>query len=118
MCSRYVFAGFLIVVVSITLSGRVAAQGTRAVEKTFHIGGDGGWDYVTLDAKNHRLYVFRSNHTMVIDADTGTTVAGILSLSDLMGKGSISSGEIATALRTICEPVHGITEPTEMVTAA
>lgn len=45
-------------------------------------------------------------------------VAGILSLSDLMGKGSISSGEIATALRTICEPVHGITEPTEMVTAA
>jgi len=45
-------------------------------------------------------------------------VAGILSLSDLVGKGSISSGEIATALRTICAPVHGITEPTEMVTAA
>ena len=45
-------------------------------------------------------------------------VAGILSLSDLVGKGSIGSCEIATALRTINEPVHGITEPTEMVTAA
>jgi CBS domain-containing protein len=45
-------------------------------------------------------------------------VAGILSLSDLVGKGSINSGEIATALRTICEPVRGTTQPTEMVTAA
>lgn len=45
-------------------------------------------------------------------------VVGILSISDLVGKGSISSCEIATALRTICELVPGITEPTEMVTAA
>jgi CBS domain-containing protein len=45
-------------------------------------------------------------------------VAGILSLSDLVGKGNIGSCEIATALRTICEPVHEITEPTEIVTAA
>ena len=45
-------------------------------------------------------------------------VAGILSLSDLVGKGSINSCEIVTALQTIREPVHGITEPTEMVTAA
>jgi CBS domain-containing protein len=45
-------------------------------------------------------------------------VVGILSISDLVGKGSISSCEIATALRTISGPVHGITQPTEMVTAA
>jgi len=45
-------------------------------------------------------------------------VAGILSLSDLVDKGSIRSVEIATALRAIREPVHGMTEPTEMVTAA
>ena len=64
MYSRTVFAGFLIAAVSFTLSGRVAAQGTWTVEKTFRVGGDGGWDYVTLDAKNHRLYVPRSTHTM------------------------------------------------------
>jgi len=45
-------------------------------------------------------------------------VAGILSLGDLIGKGSISSGEIAEALRTICEPVRATTEPMEMITAA
>ena len=45
-------------------------------------------------------------------------VAGILSLSDLVGKGSFNSVEIATALRTICEPVRETTQPTEMLTAA
>ena len=50
--------------------------------------------------------------------DAKHEVAGILSLSDLVGRGSISSSEIATALRTIGEPVHGVPEPTEMVTAA
>ncbi len=65
MYSRNVFAGFLIAVVSFALTSRVAAQGTWAVEKTFHIGGDGGWDYVTMDAKNHRLYVPRSTPSKV-----------------------------------------------------
>ena len=45
-------------------------------------------------------------------------VAGILSLSDLVGKGSFNSVEIATALRIICEPVRETTQPTEMLTAA
>jgi CBS domain-containing protein len=45
-------------------------------------------------------------------------VAGILSLGDLVGKGSINSGEIAEALRTICEPVRETIEPMEMITAA
>ena len=86
--------------VSFTLSARVAAQGTWAVEKTFHIGGDGGWDYVTFDAKNHRLYIPRSTHTMVVDADSGKTVADILgqkhnhgvALVPEAGRGFISDG--------------------------
>src|ERR1700724_1621272 len=72
---RRAFISALLTLVSITFSGRVVAQAGWAVEKTFHIGGDGGWDYVTLDAKNHRLYVPRSTHTMVIDADSGKTLA-------------------------------------------
>ena len=90
----------LISVVSLMLCERVAAQGTWAVEKTFHIGGDGGWDYVTLDAKNHRLYVPRSTHTMVIDAESGKTLADIpgqkhnhgVALVPDAGRGFISDG--------------------------
>jgi len=100
MHSRNLFAGLLIAVVSFTLSARVAAQGTWAVENTFHIGGDGGWDYVTFDAKNHRLYIPRSTHTMVVDADSGKTVADIpgqkhnhgVALVPEAGRGFISDG--------------------------
>src|SRR5882757_2163758 len=106
MYRRNIFAGFLIAVVLFTLGGRVAAQGTWAVEKMFHIGGEGGWDYVTLDAKNHRLYVPRSTHTMVIDADSGKTIADIpgqkhnhgVALVPDVGRGFISDGSGAVVI--------------------
>lgn len=106
MYSRNMLAGFLIVVVSFALCGRVAAQGTWAVENTFHIGGEGGMDYITLDAKNHRLYVPRSTHTMVIDADSGKTLGDIpgqkhnhgVALVPEAGRGFISDGEGAVVI--------------------
>ena len=81
MCARKAKTAWLslavLTLVWFTFCGRVVAQANWAVEKTVHIGGEGGWDYVTVDAKNHRLYVPRSTHTMVIDADSGKTVADI-----------------------------------------
>ena len=53
------------------------SQTDWAVTNTFHVGGEGGWDYITVDAKTHRLYVTRATHTMVIDSDTGKVVADI-----------------------------------------
>ena len=90
----------LLMMVPFAFSGRAVAQAGWAVEKTFHIGGDGGWDYVTVDAKNHRLYVPRSTHTMVIDADSGKTIADIpgqkhnhgVALVPDVGRGFISDG--------------------------
>jgi DNA-binding beta-propeller fold protein YncE len=106
MHSRNLFAGFLIAMVSFTFCGSVVAQGTWAVEKTFHVGGEGGWDYVTLDARNHRLYVPRSTHTMVIDADSGKTMADIpgqkhnhgVVLVPEAGRGFISDGSGAIVI--------------------
>ena len=101
MHSRNTFAGLLIALVSFTLTVRVAAQGNWAVEKTFHVGGEGGMDYITVDAQNHRLYVPRSTHTMVIDADSGKTIADIpgqkhnhgVALAPEAGRGFITDGE-------------------------
>ena len=106
MYSRTVFAAVLIAAVSFTLSGRVAAQGTWAVENTFHIGGEGGMDYVTLDAENHRLYIPRSTHTMVVDADSGKILADIpgqkhnhgVALVPEVGRGFITDGEGAVVI--------------------
>ena len=65
-----------------------------------HIGGAGGWDYLTVDAVTHRLYVPRSTHTMVVDADSGKAIADIpgqkiahgVAIVPAVGRGFISDG--------------------------
>src|SRR5215472_1795013 len=47
------------------------------VSKTLPIGGQGSWDYLTVDPPTHRLFVPRSTHMMVIDADSGKTLGDI-----------------------------------------
>lgn len=76
------------------------AQTDWKVVQTFQIGGQGGWDYLTVDPQTHRLYVPRTTHTMVIDAQTGKTVADIpgqknahgVALAPAAGRGFISDG--------------------------
>jgi len=100
MSIRNAFASLLIAAVSFTLSGRALAQAQWAVEDTFHIGGDGGFDYITVDAKSHRLYIPRSTHTMVVDADSGKVIGDIagqkhnhgVAIAPELGRGFISDG--------------------------
>ena len=47
------------------------------ISKTLHIGGEGGWDYVTVSPQTSRLFVTRSTHTEVIDTSTGKVLADI-----------------------------------------
>jgi DNA-binding beta-propeller fold protein YncE len=54
-----------------------AETGPYHVSQTFHVGADGGWDYLTVDPEHKLLYIPRSTHTMVLDANTGKTVADI-----------------------------------------
>lgn len=76
------------------------AQTTWQVSKTFPIGGSGSWDYLTVDSDTHRLYVPRSTHTMVIDAQSGKVIADIpgqktahgVALVPQAGRGFISDG--------------------------
>jgi DNA-binding beta-propeller fold protein YncE len=76
------------------------------VAKTFQIGGTGGWDYLTVDSQTHRLYVPRGTHTMVIDSESGKTVADIpgqkiahgVAVVPEAGRGFISDGGGAGAI--------------------
>src|SRR5579884_3782963 len=54
-----------------------AAQSEWKLTNTFHVGGEGGWDYVTAASDTHRVYVTRGTHTMVIDSESGRVVADI-----------------------------------------
>src|SRR5206468_11138232 len=70
------------------------------VTKTLKIGGEGRWDYLTVDQQTHRLYVPRSSHTMVIDSESGKTIADIsgqkrahgVAIVPQAGRGFISDG--------------------------
>ncbi len=70
------------------------------VEKTYKLGGEGGWDYLTLDSASRRLYISRSTHVIVIDADSGKPVGDIpdtpgvhgVALATDLGRGFTSNG--------------------------
>lgn len=76
------------------------------VSQTFHVGGEGGWDYLTVDPEHQLLYVPRSTHTMVLDANTGKTVADIpgqkrnhgVAIVASAGRGFITDGEDASVM--------------------
>ncbi len=77
-----------------------AAQKGWKVERTLHIGGSGGWDYVTVDPQTHHLYLTRSTHTQVVDPSSGKVLADIpgqkrshgVTLVPKVGRGFISDG--------------------------
>src|SRR5262245_63177688 len=68
-----------------TVPGTVAAQ-TFKVEK-FDIKGDGGTDYVTVDATTGRVFVSRATHMMVVDGATGKVLGDIPNTPGVHGAG-------------------------------
>jgi len=101
---------FCIARVSVTLvtlvlvtSGLAAAPGYHEV-KTYKLGGEGGWDYLTFDHPSNRLYISRSTHVIVIDADSGKPVGDIpdtpgvhgIALAPEFGRGFVSNGREGT----------------------
>lgn len=65
------------------------AVGLRAqsyhVTHTYTLGGDGGWDYLSLDTVGHRLFVARQDRIMVIDPASGKVLAEIPGLNRAHG---------------------------------
>src|SRR6266478_271979 len=76
------------------------AQTNWGVVKTFPVGGQGGWDYLTVDPQTHRMYVPRSTHTVVIDSRSGKIIADMpgqkiahgVAIVPSAGRGFISDG--------------------------
>lgn len=77
-----------------------AAGGRYAVVDTMHLGGEGGWDYLTADGVAHRLYFGRSTKVQVLDLATGKIAGEIpdtpgihgVALAPDLGKGFTSNG--------------------------
>ena len=71
------------------------------VTHTYTVGGDGGWDYVTTDPPNHRLFIARQNRVMVVDMNDGHLIAEVtgingahgVALAPGTGRGFATSGD-------------------------
>ena len=87
-------------------SSAAADAGPYAVAEIYRVGGEGGMDYLTVDPQSKRLFVPRSTHTMVLDANTGKLVADIpgqkrshgVALVPGAGRGFISDGNDASVV--------------------
>ncbi|HEX4020482.1 MAG TPA: YncE family protein [Acidobacteriaceae bacterium] len=55
------------------------------VQDTWHIGGDGGWDYLKVDPAAHRLYIARGNRVQVVDTNTGKLIHEISGMQGVHG---------------------------------
>jgi YVTN family beta-propeller protein len=62
-----------------------AAQKPFAVQQTWKIGGDGGWDYLTADSAAHRLYVTHGPRVEVLDSRNSKSLGAITGLKGTHG---------------------------------
>ena len=98
---RTIAAGLLLFVITATTA---LAAPDYALLKTVPVPGDGGWDYLTVDAAARRVYISHGTQVEVLDADTyelkGTVadtkgVHGI-AIAPALGRGFTSNGKAST----------------------
>ena len=73
--------------------------------KKLTLGGEGRWDYLTLDSVGRRLYITRTTRVTVLDTDKGSVVGEIpntngvhgVAIAPELGRGFTSNGSDATA---------------------
>ena len=75
---------FLSLVLSAAAIGATAPPTYHKI-RTIAVGGDGGWDYLTLDSAAHRLYISRATRVMVLDLDKDVVAGEIANTSGVHG---------------------------------
>ena len=88
----------------VNITSYAADPGYHVIKK-LQLGGEGGWDYLTVDAAARRLYISRSTHVMVVDIETGKPVGDIpdtagvhgIALAPELNRGFTSNGRADTA---------------------
>jgi YVTN family beta-propeller protein len=90
---------WMVLATTLALSA-VAADAGYKVVKTWKLGGDGGWDYLTADSAGHRLFIARGTRVMVVDTESGKAIGTIedtpgvhgVALAEEIGRGFTSNG--------------------------
>ena len=86
---------------AVSMGVPVSAVAEYTLIKKFKLGGDGRWDYVTVDGAARRAYIARTDRVMVVDADKGELLGEIGGMSGVHGvalvpavnRGFVTSGK-------------------------
>jgi len=92
-----------LVAVALTIAAVTALSAAATgyhVTGEIQIGGEGGWDYLTVDSNARRLYVSHATHVVVVDIDSNKIVGDIpdtpgvhgIAIAPELNKGFISNG--------------------------
>jgi DNA-binding beta-propeller fold protein YncE len=77
---RFFFSTLTLLSFSLVINAQERAQSPESafhVIKKMPLGGDGGWDYLTVHPEVRRLYIARSNRVMVVDLEQGALLGEI-----------------------------------------
>ena len=69
-------AAAMVLAASSTVQAQAATPGYHVIHR-INAGGEGGWDYVTVDPDGNRLFLSRGTHAMVIDLGRDSVVGDI-----------------------------------------
>lgn len=91
--------------VALCIAPQAASPGYHVIKK-IPLGGEGGWDYLTVDAQARRLYISRATHVVVLDLETEKVAGDIpdtqgvhgIALAPELGRGFISCGKADSAV--------------------
>lgn len=89
----------LAALICLAMAGGMFAADYRVLER-LAVGGEGSWDYLTVDQEGRRLFVSHGTHVAVLDLRTGKPVADIpntpgvhgIALAHSLQRGFISCG--------------------------
>src|SRR5215216_6743547 len=79
----YFHLSLTLITVIILITGAFSQTSNNAKPSGYHltkkveIGGEGGWDYLTVDESAHRIYLSRGSRVIVVDEDSGTAIGEI-----------------------------------------
>jgi len=85
-------------------SQSTGSSGYHLVKKV-KLGGEGGWDYLSVDPATHRVFISRGTHVIVVDPEQGKIIGDIpntpgvhgIALAAGVNHGFTSNGRSATA---------------------
>jgi DNA-binding beta-propeller fold protein YncE len=82
IANPFLLAGLVFILLALNLNAQSPTY--HLIKKTV-IGGEGGWDYLSVDSENRRLYVSHSTQVEVINADTHEKIGVIPNLQGVHG---------------------------------